>query len=234
MSWDELADWWVEEIRDDPMYRAQVIPLLIELLQPVPGARYLDAGCGEGQVGRALAGTGAIVVGCDLSQSLLALAEPPVVRTRLPDLGWARAGFWDGVFSCLVLDHLNDADAFFRETARIVPAGGSLTVVVNHPIFAAPEADPIIDVSDGEVLWRFGNYLEAGLTRDPAGRSVITFHHRPLGQLLTSAAKTGWRLERMVEQAAGEAAIQATPELAQQRHIPRLLGARWSRSDMAP
>jgi len=230
MSWDELADWWVEEIRDDPMYRAQVIPLLIELLEPVPGARYLDAGCGEGQVGRALASSGAAVIGCDLSQSLLALAPPPVVRTRLPDLGWAREGVWDGVYSCLVLDHLSDVDAFFAETARIVRMGGNLAVVVNHPIFAAPEADPIIDVSDGEVLWRFGNYLAAGLTQDPAGKSVLTFYHRPLGQLLTSAAGAGWMLERMVEQAAGKAAIAATPELAEQSHIPRLLGVRWLRT----
>ena len=57
----------------------------------------------------------------------------------------------------------------------------------------------------------------------------MTFHHRPLGEVLTSAAAAGWSLRRLVERGVAEPATRRDPLLAAQRHVPRLLGARWAR-----
>jgi SAM-dependent methyltransferase len=171
------------------------------------------------------------VVGCDWSRDLLrrAAASGPVVRCRLPDLGWLRSGSVDAAYAVMVIEHLTDVVAFFVEAARVVRPGGVLVVVQNHPAYTPPGAGPIIDQTDGEVLWRWGSYFDEVSGPEPAGGGSITFHHRPMGTLLTAAAGAGWCLERLEERGLGPEAIARDAAMAGQEHMPRLLAARWTR-----
>jgi SAM-dependent methyltransferase len=223
IPWDDaLADWWVEEVASDPVYAEEVVPLALATLGPVPGYLYLELGCGEGEVMRALAARGARVLGCDLSERLVRRAgrAGPVAVCRLPDLSWLRPGALDGALAVLVVEHLADAGALFAAAAG---------VVANHPAFTAPGSGPLIDPDDGEVLWRWGPYMEEGSSQEPAGTGAVTFHHRSLGALLTAAAAAGWCLENLVEHGVGERRATEDPLLAAQRQIPRLLAVRWVR-----
>ena len=47
-EWDDLAAWWQNEVRTDPSYAEEVLPLLGDLFAAAPPGRYLDLGCGEG------------------------------------------------------------------------------------------------------------------------------------------------------------------------------------------
>ena len=225
-DWEDLAGWWREEVAGDAAYREQVLPLLLGLLDPQPGLRYLDAGCGDGRVMKAVGATGAQAIGCDINGELLGQAgeEGPVVVCRLPGLDWVRPASLDGAYASLVVEHLADLAAFFTALADAVRTGGVLALVVNHPLFTAPESGPVVDPTDGEMLWRWGTYLEDGFTEEPAGSSSIIFYHRPLATLLNAAAGAGWALERTIELATDTT---HDPVLASQGHIPRLLGLRW-------
>jgi len=230
--WDDaLADWWVGEVAADPVYAGEVVPLALGVLDPVPGRLYLELGCGEGEVMRAVAGRGARVLGCDLSERLArrAAAAGPVAVCRLPDLSWVRAGSLDGACAVLVLEHLEELAPLFVEAARIVRPGGVLALVSNHPAYTAPGSGPLVDPEDGEVLWRWGPYMEEGSSEEPAGEGSVVFHHRSLGVLLTAAASAGWCLERLVEHGVGEERAAEDSLLAAQRQIPRLLAVRWVR-----
>jgi SAM-dependent methyltransferase len=232
-SWsDGVVEWWIEEVHSDPVYSDEVIPLLLDVLAPMPGWRYLDLGCGEGSVMRAVTASGASVIGCDLSERLgrTAARVGAVAVCRLPDLSWVRSGALDGAYAVLVLEHLSDIDAFFEEAARAVRSSGALALVANHPAFTAPESGPIVDMEDGEVLWRWGPYLEMGSSEEPAGPGTVVFHPRPMGRVLEAAASAGWSLQRLVETGVGDARAAADPLLAAQRQIPRLMGARWVRA----
>lgn len=232
LPWDDaLADWWVEEVASDPVYADEVVPLVLDALDPVAGCLYLDLGCGEGEVMRAVAARGARIVGCDLSERLArrAAAAGPVAVCRLPDLGWVRPGSLDGALAVLVLEHLVEAAALFAAAAAAVRPGGVLALVANHPAYTAPGSGPLVDPEDGEVLWRWGPYMEEGSSEEPAGQGTVTFHHRSLAVLLTTAASAGWCLDRLVEHGVGERRAAADPLLAAQRQIPRLLAARWVR-----
>lgn len=226
-NWETLAGWWAAEVAGDPVYREEVLPLLLDVLRPEPGRRYLDLGCGQGQGGAVVAAAGATVVGCDVSAALLRQAAGLRVRGRLPDLGWARDGVFEGAFAVLVIEHLPSVDRLFAEVRRVVRPGGILAAVLNHPAFTAPGAGPFVDPEDGETLWRWGAYFASGTTEEPAGETTVTFHHRPLGALLTAAGAAGWSLQRLVEAPVGPAAASRDPLLAAQRHVPRLLGVRW-------
>ena len=52
-DWDDLADWWVGAVRDDPTQSADTLDLLSELVEGTAG-RCLDLGWGEGQAMRRL------------------------------------------------------------------------------------------------------------------------------------------------------------------------------------
>lgn len=224
MTWDApTAAWWAGEIADDPTYREVVDPLLGAVLGQTPGGPVLDLGCGDGRHAGAFPAT----IGIDSSPELAAVAGavmPVCVAdvTRLPFAG----GTAGAAYAVLVLEHVADHRAFFLETARIVRPGGWLALVANHPLWTAPGSGPFVDPEDGEVLWRWGTYLKRGKTDEPAGEGTVRFHHRPLGDLLDTAAGVGWRLDTMLEAPVSPA---EDPLLAAQDQIPRLIGLRWSR-----
>lgn len=225
MSWDEgHASWWIEEVSSDPSYERDVDPLLVGLMPPLGSGVVLDVGCGEG---RALGRFGR-TIGVDLLPSLAKMAArrgPVVVADAATSLPFADGSF-DGAYAVLVLEHLADPSRLIAEMARVVRPGGWCVVVHNHPALTAPESGPVVDTSDGEVLWRWGNYLGSGHTDEPAGSGTVRFHHRTTGQLLGMFAEEGWSLEALIEAPLGD---MDDPLLYAQRFIPRLLGARWRR-----
>jgi len=225
-KWDALADWWAGEVEQDPSYRFDVHPILHELVPRDVGIT-MDLGCGEGQGMRLI---GAKIFGCDVSLDLLrrANASGMVVLAELPDLRWLRDDSLDTAFSVYVLDLIRDHVDFFAETARVVKPGGDLVVVINHPAFTAPGSSPMLD--DDEILWRWGEYFKEGSSTEPAGDGTVEFFHRPMDELLTSAASQGWMLEGMVERGLSDETVASIPVYAGQQHIPRLLGVRWTRS----
>jgi SAM-dependent methyltransferase len=230
MTWAGLSDWWIDEVNHDPAYEEIVTPLLLELLKPVSGHHLLDIGCGDGRIMADVAKAGAIPIGIDSEHSLLRRAAPhgSVARVSLPSMAPIASDSVDGAYICLVLEHIDDHDALLSEAARVVRDSGNLVLVINHPIFTAPDSAPIHD-SDGETLWRPGQYFEAGWTDEPAGGGSIRFHHRSMAELVNSAANAGWSLEVMREVGLTDQQLLLNPGLAGQEHIPRLLGVRWRR-----
>lgn len=226
-----VADWWQHEVESDAAYRDEVLPLLLEVMPQNPTGPILDVGAGQGWVSNELSSLGMDLVACDLSEDLAkhSARHVPTVVCRLPELGWIADEAMAGAVVVLVLEHMADVRGLFMETSRVVAAGGFLTVVVNHPFFTAPGSGPVVDPTDGEMLWRMGEYFADGYTDERAGGAEIRFHHRSFGELLTVAASAGWVLHLAVEAPVGEARALGDPLLATQRDVPRLLGLRWHR-----
>jgi hypothetical protein len=146
----------------------------------------------------------------------------------LPDLSWVRAGSVDRAVAVGVLELLPDERDFFDQVRTAVRRGGTLAVVMNHPVVTAAGSEPLVD-DDGDVVWRWGRYLDRGSLVEPAGHRTVELHHRPLGQLLTTAAAAGWRLERLVETGATTHTVATGSGPRGQQHLPSILGARWRR-----
>ena len=229
MTWDDAhAQWWLDEVAGDPSYERDVDPVLLDLIPQANPGFVLDVGCGEGRwlgrFGRA--------VGVDLLPALAKVAAakgPVVVADASRSLPFADATF-DGAYAVLVLEHLPDPNPTIAEMARVVRPGGWCVVVHNHPVLTAPDSGPVVDSSDGEVLWRWGEYLGTGHTDEPAGTGTVRFHHRTVAGLLSAFGAAGWSLQRLVEAPLGP---MDDPLFYAQRFIPRLLGARWVRSPAA-
>lgn len=225
MTWDDAhASWWLEEIAGDPSYERDVDPMLSELVPPGGDGPILDLGCGEG---RSLGRFGR-TIGVDLLPALAAVAAgrgPVVIADAAHGLPFADGAF-GGVYAVLVLEHLPDPAPVIAEMARVVRPGGWCVLVHNHPVLTAPDSGPVVDEADGEVLWRWGEYLGGGHTDEPAGSGTVRFHHRTVAALLSGFADHGWDLQRMIEARLGP---MDDPLFYAQRFIPRLFGARWCR-----
>jgi trans-aconitate 2-methyltransferase len=114
--------------------RAQPFHDLLALVQPVPGGRAVDLGCGSGELTALLhARTGAAeTLGIDSSAAML---EPAVARAQgglrfeLGDIGaFAADGSWDVVFANASLQWLPDHPALFARLRDALRAGGQLAV----------------------------------------------------------------------------------------------------------
>ena len=225
-DWDDIADWWLATTVDGPADSDEMLDVVRALVEPTAG-RTLDLGCGEGQ---ALELLGSGTIGVDLSHRLLlrASGRAPVVRCRLPDLSWARPGSIDQAVAIGLLDLIEDDRRFFEQVASAVRPGGALVVVMNHPVVTASGSEPLIDEA-GRVVWRWGRYLERGTLTQAAGHRSVRLHHRPMGELLTTAASSGWHLEQMIEAGATEHTVATPTDRRDEEHLPSLLGVRWRR-----
>ncbi len=105
---------------------------LVEALDPQPGERLLDVGCGAGNLAELAAGTGARVTGIDLSPRLVEVAKARAetggyeIEYRLGDaenLDAEDASF-DKVASSVGMIFAPDHDAAAGELARVTRAGG--------------------------------------------------------------------------------------------------------------
>lgn len=100
---------------------------VVKLLNPQPGERILDLGCGAGQLARAIADAGANVTGIDKSPEMIAQA-----RTSYPDLdfqiGDASAFSFDvaldAVFSNAALHWVRDLEGVARSVSAALKPGG--------------------------------------------------------------------------------------------------------------
>lgn len=231
-DWSDLDTWWQRELTEDPSYQAEVRPLFLELLDHSPGEVILDLGTGTGWVLEELGRRRCTGIGVEINPNLAAAAfeHGPVVVAALPDLSWCRDDAVDGVTAVLVLEHLADIATVFGEAGRVTRSGGTFTLVINHPQITAPGSAPVVDPVDGEVFWRWGDYLETGSTEEPAGDGAVTFHHRTMADLLTTAAGAGWVLETVIERGLPDELVEGDPLLALQQGLPRLLGVRWRRA----
>jgi len=225
-AWDDLAGWWIDAVRDDPSQSTDTHDVLAELLGGTDGPT-VEVGCGEGQGMRAVGGS---VVGIDVSYELLRTARSagPVVVGRAPDLSFIRSGVFRRVVAVGLLDLIDDHEAFLREAHRVACPAAHLCVVINHPIATAPASAPLVDPT-GEVLWRWGTYLTPGVLPQRIDEHSVDLIHRPLGDLLTTAARAGWSLEKMIERGPSAATLARHPDMTGQEHIPTLAGFRWRR-----
>lgn len=100
---------------------------LLELLEPKPGERILDLGCGTGHLTAQIAAAGAEVVGLDNSPQMVDQARRsfPTIRFEVADARmFAVAGQFDAVFSNAVLHWVKEpAAAISRIRAALKPGG---------------------------------------------------------------------------------------------------------------
>lgn len=188
-------------------------PAMLALLPPVAGKRVLDAGCGPGAYAARLVEQGAEVVGLDVSDKMVELANRRLqgkALFRQADLNWPmdflESASFDVVLSALALDYVGDWRTVFQEFFRVLRRPGHLVFSVMHPFDEFFEHHPRGNYFDTEQVEVEFNWEEYGV------RVFVPYYRRPLSAMLTPLLDTGFKLERLVEP-------RPVPEFA--RHDPQ-------------
>ena len=98
---------------------------LIDRLNPQPGERILDVGCGDGTLTTQIVARGATVVGVDASAEMVAAAAARGLDARVMDAqDLPFVDEFDAAFSNAVLHWIPDADAVVAGVHRALKGGG--------------------------------------------------------------------------------------------------------------
>ena len=136
----EIHQRWERDYRtaDNESFYEQAFDYTLHVLNPPPGATFLDAGCGSCAHSVRLARRGLNVRAVDFSESALAMAQDYVNSKQLQDritlgreslleLSFPDESF-DYVLCWGVLMHIPEVGRAISELSRIIKPGGSLVV----------------------------------------------------------------------------------------------------------
>jgi ubiquinone/menaquinone biosynthesis C-methylase UbiE len=232
-TYDDIAQWYDQFVRDRPIYREVLLPNLLTLVGPVEGEVICDLACGQGWVSRELARRGAEVTGLDIAPNLLALAqryeeqEPLGISyvqgdaQRADSLGDSQ---FTGCVCVLALINIANLASTFETVRRILRPGGWFVFAITHPCFETPHAewtslaDPLHSL--GRIVT---GYFDERLwySSNPDGvRSRVGDYHRMLSTYLNALCASGFAVEQVLEPGPSSGQAELVPGT---QEIPTLL-----------
>lgn len=247
-SWDNLAEWWDDQIGDgNPTQDLLVEPYTEKLLELKPGERVLDIACGAGRFARRMADVGAIVTAFDHAERFVQRARERsrgyedrisyhVANAADPEAMLALGTDFDAAVCTMALMDMAEITPLFTTLPKLLKPGGRFVFSITHPVFNTEDARPTIErVSSGtDLVNRYAvsvaNYLQTRMEKGigvPGQPDLQHYFHRPLSLLLNTAFEHGMVLDRLEEPAFPEETSSPNP-MGQPnfRYIPWVLLAR--------
>lgn len=192
-------------------------PAIERLIGDISDARILDLGCGSGPYSVWFAERGARVVGLDLSQIMISLAQERARERRVQTdfrvadirdpLEFGEAEF-DLVFSATALHYVEDLAATMKEVSRVIKPGARLIVSVLHPMSTARfslAGAPDMEGPDPWEGWYFGSPIRCIETPwlgfgdvSSEGRRIFC-HHHTVSDYFSAVSSAGFVITEMLE-----------------------------------
>jgi SAM-dependent methyltransferase len=181
-----------------------------------PGLRYLDMGCGTGELTIAFSKLGVRrITGVDFLPRNIERARAytrhsgtgPGVQFICRDLReWAPEEKFDVLLSFDALEHIEDPEAFLRKMTDFIAPGG-IAVLAFGPLFHSPFGDHMWDFYRLQIPWRGIVFSEQAMLRVRSecfrpGDPVSSYHEIAGGlnlmrysEFLKHVRDTGWRFD---------------------------------------
>lgn len=218
--WNHIAGFWDSYMGDqgNDFHNQLIRPTVTQLLQPTPGMKILELGCGAGLYARDLDALGAEVVATDGSTAFLDIARNRNRNTPITfqELDVTRQAHWDR----LQVDHpAFDAvvcNMMFMDVAcvsimcanvfRLLRPGRSWVLSLMHPCFNTSDMQIVAEQSETErrnaiKVYRYLNvepFKGYGIRQQPE-RHI--YFHRPLQDVLGALFEAGLVVTGFVEPA---------------------------------
>ncbi|MEM9146658.1 MAG: methyltransferase domain-containing protein [Pseudomonadota bacterium] len=118
-------DWSSDDYARNARFVTDLGSATLALLNPQPGERILDLGCGDGVLTLKIAAAGAKVIGVDASADMVAAAQSRGVEASVCDAHTLEVdGPFDAVFSNAAMHWMTKPDAVIAGVARALRLGG--------------------------------------------------------------------------------------------------------------
>ncbi|MDX5360089.1 MAG: methyltransferase domain-containing protein [Alphaproteobacteria bacterium] len=117
--------WSPEDYAANARFVSDLAAPLVDLLDPKPGERILDIGCGDGVLTQKIVARGAEVLGLDASPDMVAATRALGIPAEIGNaMELAFEGQFDAVFSNAALHWMPDARAVVQGVSRALKPGG--------------------------------------------------------------------------------------------------------------
>lgn len=209
-SWGKVAEWYDEVITSDDSYQQQVIiPNLKRLVNAGSGDYILDLACGTGLFTEYFSNY-AKVVGVDVGKELISVAQKKYPKldfriTSADDLSLFKDKSFTKIIIVLAIQNISEVNAMLKECFRVLSVGGSVHIVMNHPMFRIPQKTSWQwDEEHGQQYRRVDGYLHESNTSimmhpgKDQNNKTISFH-RPLQYYCKLFTNTGFLIGRLEE-----------------------------------
>lgn len=174
--------WSAERYARNARFVSDLGAPVLELLNPRPGERILDLGCGDGALTKKLVAAGAVVVGIDASSDMIAQACTEGLDARVMDahnIVFDDDPF-DAVFSNAAMHWMTDPEAVLKGVVGCLRPGGRLVAefggmgnvaAIRTAIIAVLARDYGIETTLKSV-WYFPSVSEHSAKLERAGMKV--------------------------------------------------------------
>ena len=223
--YDEIAEWYDGLVRNWSDGLEPVASAVLELAGDIAGRRVCDLGCGQGLLARQMAQLGAAVVGVDISEKLLQIAERDELADPLgieylnddaSELSKLADSNFDGVVCNWSLLDIANLDECLEAVGRVLRPDGWFVFSITHPCFLTGDFGWKSDAGETSVDRLVRSYFLEEFSPPGVGggiRGKVGRHYRTLGTYLNGVIGAGLVLERIVEfqRDAGQEAPLGTP-----------------------
>ncbi len=173
--------WSAERYAQNARFVSDLGAPVVDLLDPQPGERILDLGCGDGALTKALVAAGAVVTGIDASPDMIAKARAEGLDAHVMDAhNITLSGPFDAVFSNAAKHWMTEPDLVLQGVARCLKSGGRMVAefggignvaAIRTAIIAILERDYGISTTLHDV-WYFPSVSEHCKRLEAAGFTV--------------------------------------------------------------
>ncbi len=222
-SWNKVAGWYNELLKNDDSYQAKVIlPNLLRFLDLKKGEMVYDLACGQGYFANVFAHVGAEVVASDLSKKLIETAKKDSRPARPHEgAGGEKISFYitpahraqflkdnsiDTIVVVLAIQNIENVNEVFAECKRILKKDGRMVLVLNHPAFRVPQASDwhFEDGVQSRIVSKYLSESKLSIDMTPGEKNIkkkittISFH-RSLQYYVKLFSKNGLVITRLEE-----------------------------------
>ncbi len=226
--WDKAAPSWVSHVGEGGDYHHKyiILPEVYRLIDAQKDETILDVACGEGNVARHLAKTGARVTGIDISK----LLDFAIKREEKEQLGIKYVGLnaeqltakfsadsFDKILCNMALMDIDDYKTTLQQISQVLKENGIFVLSIVHPAFSWPACNTIRVPGDSQrnedrmkVVIDYFDERPMLYTDDPP---TIQFT-RPISAYLNELIRNNLALVEVSEPKASEEVIQHFPRKA--------------------
>lgn len=218
-SWNGVASWYDELLKNDDSYQAKVIlPNLLRVLDLKKGEHVYDLACGQGYFANVFAHMGAKVVASDLSKNLIETAKKNLKPAGTSEEKIAfyispahKAQFLkdnsiDTIVIVLAIQNIENVGDVFVECKRVLKKDGRIVLVLNHPAFRVPQgSDWVYDNGiQSRIISQYLSPSKIFIDMTPGEKNpkkkikTISFH-RSLQDYVKIFSKNGFAVTRLEE-----------------------------------
>lgn len=200
-SWDEVAADYHKSVGEtgDSYHRTYVNPFIFNILGDIKGLSILDLACGQGYLSRILARKGAKVVGVDLSEKMIEIAQASeeseplgvkYIRCNSGDMSEIANGSMDCIVSTFGFHDIKEIETTIEECSRVLKESGKLVFAIPHPFTYARRTQD----EEGYYL-KMRNYMSIKEIPHPKYKETeVVAYHRPLSYYFEKLFSVGLQM----------------------------------------